>query len=66
MDRLTNDPIVQKVVEQINTRSLVGIEKYGTTLDREDLSIYDWLTHLQQELMDAVNYLEVLKEKFRG
>ncbi|MGA0197532.1 MAG: hypothetical protein ACO3NK_00105 [Prochlorotrichaceae cyanobacterium] len=65
MDRLTNDPIVQKVVEQINTRSLVGIEKYGTTLDREDLSVYDWLTHLQQELMDAVNYLEVLKEKFR-
>ena len=61
----TPDRIVQQVANQFIERSLTGINKYGTTLERQDLSIYDWLCHLQEELMDAVNYLEVLKERFR-
>lgn len=57
------DTIVQSVIEQFKQRSNVGINKYGVTLDREDLSTLEWLQHLQEELMDATLYVQKLKEK---
>ena len=59
------DRIVQKVIEAYKERSKVGIEKYGQTMEREDLSALDWLQHLQEELMDATLYIESLKRKYR-
>lgn len=56
------DPIILAVIERIKERSAVGIKKYGTTLAREDLTTIDWLNHLQEELMDAINYIEALKK----
>jgi len=55
-----SDPIVEAVRAKLLQRSQVGLIKYGVGLDREDLSELDWLKHLQEELMDSVNYLEVL------
>jgi len=57
------DSIVESVVNQFKQRSQVGINKYGTTLDRDDLSTLEWLKHLQEELMDATLYIEKLKSK---
>ena len=54
------DSIIKKVIDKLATRSKVGIKKYGTTLDRDDLSIKEWLIHLQEELMDACGYIEKL------
>jgi len=59
--QLTSDPIVLSVIDKINTRSQVGITKYGTTL--QDNNTDDFLKHLQEELMDAVNYIEKLQTK---
>jgi len=56
------DSIVISVVRKYIGRSLIGREKYGTTLDREDLSIVEWINHTQEELMDATLYLEKLKK----
>lgn len=53
------DPIVEAVVKKFRDRSNVGFKKYGTTL--EDNNTDDFLNHLQEELMDAVNYIEKLK-----
>lgn len=55
------DSVVEQVVKNFNERSRVGIEKYGTTLDRDDLTLLQWLTHLQEELMDATLYIQKLK-----
>jgi hypothetical protein len=55
------DKILEEVIYKMRERSEVGIKKYGTTLDREDLSHLDWLNHLQEELMDAINYIQKLK-----
>jgi hypothetical protein len=55
------DPIVIKVLAKYYERSQLGIQKYGRTLDRDDLSLTDWLNHLQEELMDATLYIEKLK-----
>ena len=57
------DTIVQSVIDKFQQRSDVGIRKYGTTLDREDLSILDWITHIQEELMDAVLYSQKIKKQ---
>ncbi len=56
------DTIVESVIKQFKERSEVGINKYGVTLDREDLSAADWILHAQQELMDGILYLEKLKQ----
>jgi hypothetical protein len=63
---LKTDSIVDSVVDKFIDRSRVGKKKYNTDLDREDLSLSDWLTHLQEELMDAVNYIEKLKRIIDG
>jgi hypothetical protein len=56
------DSIVQAVIKKFQERSEVGIAKYGTTLDRSDLKTVDWIRHAQEELMDAILYLEKLKQ----
>ena len=57
------DSIVESVVNQFKQRSEVGIKKYNTTLDRTDLSRLEWVTHLSEELMDAILYIERLKKE---
>jgi len=50
----------EKVIKKITERSERGLKKYGVTMEREDLSLMDWLAHLQEELMDATIYVERL------
>ena len=58
------DPIVDAVRFKYKRRSEVGIAKYGTTLDRDDIDLVGWLTHLQEELMDATLYVErIIREE---
>ena len=58
----TQDSVVNSVIEQFAKRSNVGVEKYGTTLDRTDLTMLDWIQHAQEELMDGILYLEKIKK----
>ena len=60
------DKIVESVIKQFKDRSSVGIEKYGVTLDRKDLTTLEWLTHAQEEAMDFVLYLERLKDEYEN
>jgi len=55
------DTIVSSVIEKFQKRSEIGQRKYGTTLDRTDLRFLDWVNHMQEELMDAILYLEKMK-----
>ena len=61
-----NDTIVSSVIQKYLERSRIGKEKYGTTLDREDLDKIQWLVHLQEELMDATLYIEKLKKELES
>lgn len=56
------DSVVESVVKKFKDRSAVGIKKYGTTLDRNDLTKDQWITHISEELMDALLYLEKLRK----
>jgi hypothetical protein len=57
------DKYVHQVVQNYEERSRVGIAKYGTTLERNDLTPVEWLNHLQEELMDATLYIQKLKSE---
>jgi hypothetical protein len=43
--------IEEKVIAEIRERAKKGEAKYGTTMDRTDLSLKEWLQHLKEELM---------------
>ena len=57
------DTVVASVVRSFQERSRAGQLKYGTTLDRTDLTPVQWAQHMQEELMDAILYLERLKRE---
>jgi len=56
------DSIVSSIINQFTTRSLVGKKKYGVDLDRDDLTLLEWIEHAKQEHMDAILYLEKIKQ----
>jgi len=57
------DPVVQCVVNKFVDRSDVGFAKYGKTLRDDKSDLFAWANHLQEELMDAVLYMQRLKEE---
>jgi len=56
---MKKDKIVQQVISKFEQRSELGIKKYGTTLEENNTD--DFINHLQEELMDAILYLEKIK-----
>ena len=63
------DPVVRNVCDKFVKRSDLGYEKYNNTLDDErrfkmkDLQGY--LNDIQEELMDAILYIQTAKEELR-
>ncbi len=61
----TKDKIVQTVLRKMDERSLIGQKKYGATMMQEiegqtkDLNRF--LVDVQEELMDALLYIEAAK-----
>lgn len=56
----TMSEIENAVIRKIMERALVGERKYGTTMERQDLTRMEWLVHAQEEAMDLCVYLERL------
>jgi hypothetical protein len=64
-DEFKPDSIVQAVVDKFITRAKFGKQKYGTDLDRQDLSVLDWIQHVKEEMMDGILYLTKLEEELK-
>jgi hypothetical protein len=65
MDFSHCDSCVKNVIHKFITRAEFGMKKYGTNLDRTDLSLLDWIQHAQEEHMDAILYLEKMKQEIQ-
>ena len=65
MEIKTNDAIVRKVLKKMDKRSLIGQRKYGDTMqseiERREKGLYHFMEDVQEELMDALLYLESAK-----
>jgi len=55
--------IEENVCKKIMMRAKVGKRKYGVTMERDDLTFKEWMTHLSEELMDALVYIEKVLEE---
>ena len=62
-DGFVTDTVVTSIINQFVQRAQFGKQKYGTDLDRRDLTTLDWIEHAKQELMDGILYLEKLKQE---
>jgi len=64
------DPVVERVVDKFVSRSDVGFEKYGRTLHTERTGghkdLFGYLTDIQEELMDAVLYIQAAREELKA
>jgi hypothetical protein len=58
--------ILAEVIDDMRKREAKGIETYHTTMDRTDLTTSQWITHLREELMDAILYLKKLENIHNG
>jgi hypothetical protein len=56
------DSVVTSVIKKFIDRAEFGRNKYGTDLDREDLTFLEWVVHAQEEHMDAILYLEKIRK----
>ena len=65
----TEDKIVEQVIEKIDQRSLVGQKKYGAMMMEEvegkDKDLNDFLTDVQEEIMDALLYIQAARHCLR-
>ena len=61
----TKDEIVLTVLKKMDERSLVGQQKYGATMMQEiegqEKDLNRFLVDVQEELMDALLYIEAVK-----
>ena len=65
----TDDKIVQQVIEKIDKRSLIGQAKYGAMMMEEvegkDKDLNDFLIDVQEEIMDALLYIQAARACLR-
>ena len=63
------DPIVERVIKKYAERSEVGMKKYGRSLHEERISgmksLEGYLEDTQEELMDAVVYIQTAREQLQ-
>ena len=63
------DPVVRNVVDKFVSRSNVGYDKYGKTLDAERnggfKGLAGYLNDIQEELMDAVLYIQAARDELQ-
>tara|TARA_Y100000592_G_scaffold59758_1_gene93573 strand:+ start:221 stop:517 length:297 start_codon:yes stop_codon:yes gene_type:complete len=61
----TQDAVVQAVLKKMDERSIIGQKKYGATMMQEiegqEKDLNRFLVDVQEELMDALLYIEAAK-----
>ena len=57
------DSILTEVLEKYVQRAEIGKAKYNMDMDRDDLSITEWVNHAQEESMDLSIYLTKIKRE---
>ncbi len=58
----SNDELVHDVIRKFDERSAAGFRKYGSTLRGDNDSLFRWVNDIQEELMDAILYIQKVKE----
>tara|TARA_B110001450_G_C17663928_1_gene498603 strand:- start:228 stop:449 length:222 start_codon:yes stop_codon:yes gene_type:complete len=57
------DSILQNVILNFAKRAEIGLQKYNKDMDRDDLSIIQWIDHSIEEKMDDIIYMQKIKSE---
>lgn len=60
---MTKSKILQEVIDDLVAREIKGLETYGTTVDRDDYDLKDWLIEAYEESLDKCIYLKAAIKK---
>ena len=53
----------ESIVDMIRERAAVGLDKYGVSVDRTDLTTEQWMQHAIEEMLDGAQYLYRIKQE---
>ena len=53
----------ESIVDMIRSRAAVGLDKYGVSMDRTDLTTEQWIQHAIEEMLDGAQYLYRIKQE---
>ena len=56
--------LLDQLISEFENREQRGLRKYGTSMDRTDLSFDEWLQHFKEELMDGLLYLQKIQNDY--
>lgn len=62
---IQNNPILNEVHGLLESQTKKGLEKYGNTVNPNEYSTVEWIEHAQQECIDKLVYLTILKHKIQ-
>lgn len=60
---MENNKVIQNVLNIVENQQFKGLIKYGELVKPNKLELVEWVNHLQEELADALIYLECIKQK---
>jgi len=55
--------LLDQLISEFQSREERGLRKYGTSMDRTDLSFDEWIQHALEESMDLCLYLNKIKQQ---
>lgn len=58
-----SEATTDRLIDLIRQRHDAGLAKYGTTVDRKDLTPEQWAQHAIEEMLDGAAYLMRLKDE---
>lgn len=64
-EAIRDNPVLHRVQNILHNQTIKGIEKYGTSVQSDDLSTEQWIDHASEEAADMLVYLQALKEKVK-
>jgi len=56
--------LLDQLISEFQIREERGLRKYGTSMDRTDLSFDEWLQHFKEELLDGLVYLQKIQNLY--
>lgn len=60
------NPVLAAVHDKLHRQTEKGLRKYPNTVNPDDYTLSEWLTHIQEEAIDITVYTEVMKQKMKG
>ncbi len=59
------DIIVQEVLDRVYSRAEQGMETYGVSMERDDLTVTQWIDHAIEEALDFAVYMTRVKSDLK-